>query len=125
MACCCGAVTRRGRSRPVVSGAPGWAELWWTDFETAGRRPALVLTRPEAVTRLPRILVAPATTNIRGLPSEVMLDEHDGMTRQCVLNLDTPELVPRFAFIEFIAVLRPIRWPEICVGLETAVHCRP
>ena len=109
----------------MVSTAPGWAEIWWTDFEGSGRRPALVLTRPEAVSRLPRILVAPATTNIRGLPSEVVLDEHDGMSKRCVLNLDTPELVPRFALVEFIAALRSTRWPEICVALESAVHCRP
>ena len=124
MACRSGAVAVGRRRSNLVNAAPKWAEIWWTDFERAGRRPALVLTRPEAVTRLPRILVAPATTNIRGLPSEVLLDEHDGMTKRCVLNLDTPELVPRFALVEFIAVLRATRWPEICTALETAVHCR-
>ncbi len=102
---------------------PGWAELWWTDFEDAGRRPALVLTRPEAARLLPRLLVAPATTNVRGLPSEVALDVTDGVDRNCVLNLDTPELVDRFALVEYIATLSVTRWDEVCTALARAINC--
>jgi mRNA interferase MazF len=102
---------------------PGWAEIWWTDFETAGRRPALVLTRPDAVGRLPRILVAPATTRVRGLPSEVALDASDGLGRDCVLNLDTPELVGRYALVEYISTLSATRWHEVCEALARAVNC--
>lgn len=89
------------------------------------RRPVLVLTRPEAVHRLPRILVAPATTRVRGLPSEVDLDQTDGLPRACVLNLDTPELVPRAALTDYIATLGPHRWGEVCAALERAVNCGP
>lgn len=102
---------------------PAWSQIWWTEFDGLGRRPALVLTRPEAVTRLPRILVAPATTNIRGLPSEVLLDLADGLEKRCVLNLDTPELVSRFALVDFITTLSPHKWLEVCNALELAVNC--
>ncbi len=107
----------------MVSRRPNWAELWWCELPSAGRRPVLVLTRPEAVERLPRLLVAPATTRIRGLPSEVPLDEADGAPRPCVLNLDTPELVPRSTLVEFIAPLPAYRWHDVCVALERAVNC--
>jgi mRNA interferase MazF len=106
-----------------VSGIPEWSQIWWTEFEGLGRRPALVLTRPEAVMRLPRILVAPATTNIRGLPSEVFLGLEDGLEKRCVLNLDTPELVSRFALVDFIATLSAQKWLEVCRALEIAVNC--
>ncbi len=102
---------------------PEWSQIWWTEFDEVGRRPALVLTRPEAVTRLPRILVAPATTNIRGLPSEVLLGLEDGLERSCVLNLDTPELVSRFALVDFITTLSPHKWLQVCSALEIAVNC--
>jgi mRNA interferase MazF len=119
-------VTGRGptpnRGEPVKP-TPNWAELWWSELPEAGRRPVLILTRPEAVNRLPRILVAPATTNIRGLPSEVALDETDGLSRPCVLNLDTPELVPRQFLVERIGVLTAHRWHEVCAALERAVNC--
>lgn len=109
----------------MVTRAVGWGELWWTDLDGAGRRPALVLTRPEAVGRLPRLLVAPATTRIRNLPSEVALGQGDGVPKPCVLNLDTPELVSRYALVEYISTLSALRWHEVCVALEAAVNCRP
>ena len=107
----------------VSNRQPRWAELWWCSFDEAGRRPVLVLTRPEAVTRLPRLLVAPATTTVRGLPTEVHLDEDDGVPRPCVLTLDTPELVRRFRCDEFIAQLSAQRWHEVCTALSTAINC--
>ena len=107
----------------MVNRLPGWAELWWTEFDSAGRRPALVLTRPEAVDVLPRLLVAPATTTIRDLPSEVALDSLDGMSKACVLNLDTPELVSRYALVEYISTLSAHRWAEVCEAMRRAINC--
>ncbi|HUR50392.1 MAG TPA: type II toxin-antitoxin system PemK/MazF family toxin [Acidimicrobiales bacterium] len=101
----------------------GWGEAWWVETETAGRRPAVVLTRPQALPRLPVVLVAPATTRVRGLPSEVMLDETDGIPRKCVLSLDTPELVSRARLVEYITTLSDARMHEICRALNVAVNC--
>ena len=53
------------------------------------------MTRPEAIAARPVVLVAPATTRVRDLPTEVLLDEDDGIGRRCALNLDTPELIPK------------------------------
>lgn len=120
---------RRGRSpvavptRPVVRSQPGWAEVWWVEFEHAGKRPALVLNRPEAVGRLPRLLVAPASTVVRNLPSEVHLDEDDGMPRPCVLQLDTPELVERSQLVEYLTTLQADRWHQVCSALAAAINC--
>jgi mRNA interferase MazF len=107
----------------VSADLPGWAELWWCDFDEAGRRPVVVLTRPEAVGRLPRLLVAPATTRIRNLPSEVTLDVDDGVPAPCVLNLDTPELVERYRLTERIGRLSAQRWHDVCNALASAVNC--
>jgi mRNA interferase MazF len=107
----------------MVNRRPGRAELWWTELEHAGRRPALVLTRPEAVDRLPRVLVAPATTKVRGLPSEVALDPDDGLPRPCVVDLDTPELVRRTDLVEYIASLSAQRWFEVCAAMARAINC--
>jgi mRNA interferase MazF len=106
-------------------GIPGWKEIWWTDVNQGGRRPALVLTRPEAIGRLPRLLVAPASTTIRNLPTEVSLGVDDGLPRACVLMLDSPELVDRFALVEYIATLPLLKWHEVCFALEVAVNCQP
>jgi mRNA interferase MazF len=104
---------------------PQWNEIWWTDLAHGGRRPALVLTRPEAIGLLPHILVAPASTTIRNLPTEVLLGIADGLPKQCVLMLDSPELVSRFALVEYVATLPFSKWPEVCGALEAAVNCQP
>jgi len=108
----------------VVTRRPQWAELWWAEFDqSTGRRPALVLTRPEAVERVPRLLVAPATTRVRRLPSEVALDVDDGVPQPCVVNLDTPELVYPDVLVEYIATLSAPRWFDVCEAMSRAINC--
>ena len=106
----------------MVSANPGWAEIWVADGGGA-RRPALVLTRPEAVERLERILVALATTNIRGLPSEVRVGPNEGLEVDSVFNLDTPELLSRSRFVSFVAEFPLARWPEVCTAMQSAINC--
>lgn len=100
-----------------------WGEVWWLELADIGRRPALVLTRPAALERLPRILVAPATTHRRGLVSEVALDADDGLPQPCVLSLDTPELVSKGLLVEYVATLSAMRMEEVCRALGAAVNC--
>jgi mRNA interferase MazF len=56
-------------------------EVWWYEGPDTKRRPVLILTRSEAVERLHDILVAPVTRTVRGIPTEVPLDEGDGMLK--------------------------------------------
>lgn len=107
----------------MVSRQPEWSQLWWIEFPMAGRRPGLVLNRPEAARRLDRLLVAPASTRVRGLVTEVHLDETDGMPKPCVLQLDTPELVVRERLDEFIVQLGASRWYEVCAAMSAAINC--
>lgn len=102
---------------------PAWSELWIVEAGRS-RRPGLVLTRPEAVERIDRILVALATTTVRGLPSEVLVGPDEGLQLRCVLNLDTPELLLRSKFIEFIGAFPVDRWNEVCDAMKAAINCR-
>ena len=113
---------RPGKRKLLVTANPGWAELW---VVTGGgkARPALVLTRPEAVDRLERVLVALATSRIRGLPSEVSLGPDEGVDVDCVLNLDSPELLRRERFERYIGDFPRERWPEVCTALSAAINC--
>lgn len=100
-----------------------WGEIWWAETEHAGRRPAVILTRPETIPLLPVVLVAFATTTIRGLDTEVVLDQTDGMPRLCALNLDTPELLPKAMLVEQVGRLEASRMQDVCRALATAVDC--
>ena len=104
-----------------MSANPGWGELWLVEAG-AKARPALVLTRPEIVDRVDRVLVALATTFVRGLPSEVSVGPDEGLNAEAVLNLDTPELLARSRFRSYIGEFPRDRWPEICHALSSAIN---
>ena len=70
--------------------SPARGEVWWCELPEIGRRPVLVLSRDAALPRLRRALVAPCTTTIRGLASEVVLDPvDDPVPQRCAVNLDS------------------------------------
>jgi mRNA interferase MazF len=77
------------------------------------RRPVLVLTRDEVIDRLNEIIVAPVTRTIRGLPTEVLLTEEDGMPAACAANFDHLALGQRSRFGSVLCTLSEQRWPEV------------
>lgn len=104
---------------------PARGELWWCETEHAGRRPCVVLTRDTAIARLGYVLVALATTNIRGLASEVVLEPGDDpVGGRCALNLDTAEVVPIALLTQRIGRLADDRMRDVCDALAAAVDCR-
>lgn len=103
---------------------PRRGELWWCEPPEIGRRPVVVLSRDAAIPRLRRALVAPCTTTIRGLPSEVMLEPGDDpIGRRSAVNLDSVESVSIAVLVERLGTLSAKRLREICAALEVAVDC--
>ena len=98
-------------------------EVRWAQHPDWPRRPALVLTRDEAIDRLNEVFVVLATTNIRGLPTEVELGIADGMPRACVLNADHVASLPKSYLGDRIATLGPERLAEVCRSLNHATGC--
>ena len=77
-----------------MSSLPARGEVWWCEPPQIGRRPVVILSRDAAIPRLRRALVAPCTTMIRGLPSEVVLEPGDDpVPRRSAVNLDSVESV--------------------------------
>jgi mRNA interferase MazF len=88
-----------------------------------GRRPVIVLTREEAIPVLRRVLVAPITRKIRGIPTEVRLDEADGMD-ECVISFDNIRPISHALLGDPIASLAGDRMHEVCRALAIATGCR-
>jgi mRNA interferase MazF len=90
-----------------------------------GRRPVVVLSRDAAIPRLRRVLVAPCTTTIRSLPSEVVLEpDDDPIPRRSAVNLDSVESVSIGVLVERLGRLADARLREICGALAVAVDCQ-
>jgi mRNA interferase MazF len=89
-------------------------EIRWYTFRLPDkRRPVLVLTRGEVIERLNEIIVAPVTRTIRGLRSEVLLTQDDGMPAACAVNFDHISLGQRDRFGSVLCTLPEQRWPEV------------
>jgi mRNA interferase MazF len=86
-------------------------------------RPVLVLTRTSMVDRLSRITVAPITSTIRGVPSEVVIGADDGMKQSCAVNLYNVTTVHRRLLGRRVAQLTSARMRAICAALAFAVGC--
>jgi len=86
-------------------------------------RPVLVLTRSSALEYLSRVTVAPITSAVRGVPSEVLLDADDGMKQPCVVNLHNVVTVRRDALGRRVGRLPRDRMREVCTALAFALGC--
>ena len=71
-------------------------EVRWYEFQPPDkRRPVLVLARTSVIHFLNEVTIAPITTTIRGIPSEIILGTDDGMPQDCAVNFDHLQTVPK------------------------------
>jgi mRNA interferase MazF len=107
-----------------VTAVPLRGEVWWCELPDIGRRPVVVLSRDAAIPRLRRALVAPCTTTIRSLPSEVVLEPgEDPVPRRSAVNLDSVESVSVAVLVERLGRLADARMRAVCDALAIAVAC--
>lgn len=97
--------------------------VYWSEDPAEGRRPALVLTRSEAIPVLRKVTVAFLSTRIRGIPTEVRLGTEEGLPKECVVNLDNVRHISRSFLGEPITTLSGPRMHEVCRALAIATGC--
>ena len=103
---------------------PARGDVWWCELPETGRRPVVVLSRNPAIPRLRRALVAPCTTTIRMLPSEVVLEaEEDPIPQPSAVNLDSVESVAVSTLVERLGHLSDEQMRRVCSALNVAVDC--
>ena len=87
------------------------------------QRPVVVLTRESAIPYLSAVIVAPITSALRGVPSEVRLTEADGMKSACAVNLHNVVTVSKAHLGRRLAMLSPERLKEVSSALGFALGC--
>jgi mRNA-degrading endonuclease toxin of MazEF toxin-antitoxin module len=98
-------------------------EVWWYEHPDAGRRPYLVMTRPEAIPVLNQVLAVPATRTIRGIATEVEVGPAEGMPGACALAVDNLSLIRVAGCTTRIAVLNADVLARVCAALHFATAC--
>ena len=107
-----------------MTSVPCRGEVWWVEPPEIGRRPMVVLSRDRAIARTRRVIAAPCTTNVRGLPTEVRLEPgEDPVPQVSAVSLDSVQNVPVGLLVERLGRLSDERMRQICAALAVAVDC--
>ncbi|MBC7930237.1 MAG: type II toxin-antitoxin system PemK/MazF family toxin [Rubrivivax sp.] len=98
-------------------------DVYWHTFRAPDkRRPVLILTRNSAIPFLTGITIAPLTTTIRSIPSEVLLTrDEDGVSADCVVNVDNLQTVQKANLGTYITHLSLERMREVRAAVEFAL----
>lgn len=94
---------------------------WYVFGPPDKRRPVLLLTRDSAIPVLNAVTIAPITSTVRDIPTEVMLTREDGMPASCAVNFDNVQTVSKHKLGERITRLRPDRLAEVARALSFAL----
>lgn len=94
---------------------------WYTFRAPHKRRPVLILTRNSAISFLTSLTIAPITSTIRGIPSEVVLTPADGLLNHCAVNVDNLQTVPKANIGGFITHLSLANMREVRRAIEFAL----
>jgi len=94
-------------------------EIHWYKFVRLDKkRPVLILTRDSVLEYLGEVTIAPITTTVRNIPSEVFLSKDEGMQRDCVVNCDHLQTVSKGKIGALITALAPSKM----VDVESAIR---
>lgn len=105
----------------MTNPAPRRGEVWLARLDKI--RPVVVLTRDPLGRVLHTVIVAPVTSTIRGLSTEVRMGLDDGLRAECVANLDNVQLVGRTRLLRRVGQARRSSLSAICDALSVAVGC--
>ena len=95
---------------------------WYTFKAPAKRRPVLILTRNSILDVIGEVTVAPLTSTIRHIPSEVILTPEDGVPKTCAINLDHLQTVAKAKLGPFITTLADQHMDKVKAALLFALE---
>ena len=115
---------RRGSVAGPVSHQPRRGEIWQYRFAPPDkRRPVLLLTRQEVLPLLRTAMVAPITSTIRGIPSEVVVGPDEGLKHDSAINLDHVQTVEQRLLQRYVGALSEPKMRQVCRALAIAAGC--
>jgi mRNA interferase MazF len=97
-------------------------EIRWYKFKHPDKkRPVLILTRDSILKYFGEVTIAPITTTIRDIPSEVSLSKYHGMPRDCAINFDHIQTVSKGKIGSLITALSPEKLNQVTGAVTFAL----
>ncbi len=98
-------------------------EIYWYKFRSPDKqRPVVILTRQSALSYLNYVTIAPITSTIRSIPTEVVIDESDGMKTLCAINLDHIQTISKTRLGSYISRLSHEKIEKLNSALSFALE---
>lgn len=98
-------------------------EVRWYKFSTPDKkRPVVILTRSSVLEYLSEVTVAPITSTIRDIPSEVFLSTQDGMHNDCAVNCDHIQTISRAKIGTLVTTLTKEKLRELDAAIRFALN---
>ena len=94
---------------------------WYKFVRSDKKRPVLILTRDSVLEYLNEVSIAPITSTVRNIPSEVSLTKADGMLRDCAVNCDHLQTVPKGKIGPLITSLLPTKMADVGQAIRFAL----
>lgn len=98
-------------------------EVWWGETPDEKGRPFLVVSRDAASAVMQRVLVAPVTSRIRSVPSELPLGEAEGLPGSSVASFDNLRPIPKSLLVRRLGALAPERRHLLCAVAAATLDC--
>ena len=103
--------------------SPKWGDIWWGEAPDEKPRPYLLLTRDRAIPVLSRVVAAPISSTVRGIPTEVSLGSAEGLPIECAASMDNIFTLRKAYLIRRIGVLDRSRRGDVCEALAATIDC--
>ena len=98
-------------------------EIRWYKFKAPDKkRPVLILTRDSILDYLGEVTVAPITTTVRDIPSEVFLAKQGGMIKDCAINLDHIQTISKGKIGSLITTLPTDKLKKVSDAIQFALN---
>ena len=94
---------------------------WYKFLPPDKKRPVLILTRDSVLEYLREVTVAPITTTVRNIPSEVFLTKADGLPQDCAVNSDHLQTVSKAKIGSLIASMPPSKMMDVGRAIRFAL----
>ena len=94
---------------------------WYKFIRPDKKRPVLILTRTSVLEYLGEVTVAPITSTVRDIPSEVFLSRDDGMFKDCAINCDHLQTVSKGKIGPLITRLSLMKMADVGKAIRFAL----
>jgi mRNA interferase MazF len=100
---------------------PRQGEIWWAEAQ-GKRRPVLVVTRSEAIPVLSWLVIAPVTSQVRRIPTEIAVGPEEGLPTTSATSVDKLQPIHRAFLTQRVGALADPR-RQICQALRALADC--